>query len=303
MSAMQGIEHLLDGGAELRRVATGASWSEGPIWIPSLGAVRWSDIPNNRILQFDADTETLVEYRTDVEFANGRALDQSGAVIQCSHGRRCIERDLDGVVTTLVDRWNGSRFNSPNDVIVKSDGTIWFTDPPYGILQVNEGHPGTREYGGNFVFRFDPVTETIAPVVTDMEEPNGLAFSPDESVLYISDTSAVLRTDGTGNHHIRAYDVIDSDHCDNGRLFVDVHPGISDGFRVDFAGRVWTSSADSVQVFSPGGERLGAIPVPEIVSNLCFGGRTGSTLYVTATTSLYSIETATVGATSNRARS
>ena len=288
---MQGIEAVLAPDATLRRIATGATWSEGPVWIPTSGTVRWSDIPGNRILQVDVASEELSVYAGDVEFTNGRTLDRTGAVVQCSHGRRAVERDIDGVVTTLIDRWNGARFNSPNDVVVKSDGTIWFTDPPYGIVQAHEGHPGEREYGGNFVFRFDPFTGSITPVITDMEEPNGLAFSPDESILYVSDTSVALRTDGTGNHHIRAHDVLDSVFCANGRVFADIDPGVSDGFRVDEAGNLWTSSADSVQVYSADGERLGKIAVPETVGNVCFGGEAGTTLFIAATTSLYSIET------------
>lgn len=291
----RGIESLLAPDARLRRIATGAAWSEGPVWIPDLGLVRWSDIPGNRILQVDVASGELSVHRDDSEFANGRTLDRRGAVIQCSHGRRAIERDADGELTTLVDRWNGARLNSPNDVVVKADGTIWFTDPPYGIVQANEGHPGEREYGANYVFRFDPETGSIDPVVTDMEEPNGLAFSPDESILYVSDTSAVLRPDGTGNHHIRAYDVMGSS-CSDGRVFAVIDPGVPDGFRVDEHGNVWTSSADSVQVYSPGGERIGVIAVPERVGNLCFGGERGNLLFIAATTSIYSIETTTRGA-------
>jgi gluconolactonase len=286
-----GIESLLAPGAALRRLATGAVWSEGPVWIPALGVVRWSDIPGNRILQVQVASGETSVYRDDVEFTNGRTLDAAGAVIQCSHGRRALERDVDGVVTTLVDRWGEARFNSPNDVVVKSDGTIWFTDPPYGITFAREGHPGESEYGGNYVFRFDPVSGSVAPVVTDMEEPNGLAFSPDESILYVSDTSLALRQGG--NHHIRAYDVIDGAACVDGRVFAVVDPGLSDGFRVDERGRLWTSSADSVQVLSPAGARLGAIPVPEVVGNLCFGGQGGGTLFIAASTSLYAIETRT----------
>lgn len=291
MKAETGIESLLAPGATLRRLASGAVWSEGPVWIPALGVVRWSDIPGNRILQVHVSSGETSVYRDDAEFTNGRTLDAAGAVIQCSHGRRAVERDIDGVVTTLVDRWGDARFNSPNDVVVKGDGTIWFTDPPYGIHFAREGHPGETEYGANYVFRFDPVSGSVAPVVTDMEEPNGLAFSPDESILYVSDTSLALRPGG--NHHIRAYEVIDGVSCVNGRVFAVVEPGVSDGFRVDERGRVWTSSADSVQVFSPAGARLGAIAVPEVVANVCFGGEGGGTLFIAASTSLYAIETLT----------
>ncbi|MGN6160586.1 MAG: SMP-30/gluconolactonase/LRE family protein [Marmoricola sp.] len=286
--------------AKLRHLGGGASWSEGPVWLPTRRVLRWSDIPGNRILEIDPTSGQSSIYRTEVEFTNGRTLAADGSVIQCSHGRRAIERETDGEVTILVDSWDGRRLNSPNDVVVARDGSIWFTDPPYGIIQAHEGHPGEREYGGNFVFRFVPVTGELHPVVTDMEEPNGLAFSPDESVLYISDTSSALRTDGTGNHHIRAYDVIGAS-CKNGRVFAVVEPGVPDGFRVDVDGNVWTSSADSVQVYSPNGQLLERIPVPEVVGNLCFGGPDGSELFIAASTSIYAISTLTRDATTGAA--
>jgi gluconolactonase len=196
----------------------------------------------------------------------------------------------------LVDHYGAARLNSPNDVVVASDGAIWFTDPPYGIVQPAEGHPGEREYDDCYVFRFDPATGELTPVVIDMEEPNGLAFSPDESLLYVADTSAALRTDGGGNHWIRVYDVQDGRRCKNGRVFAEVNPGVADGFRVDVHGNVWTSSADSVQVYAPDGELLGKIPVPETVGNLCFGGPARDTLFIAATTSLYRLRTRTRGA-------
>jgi gluconolactonase len=280
----------------VRRLATGAIWSEGPLWLPDIGAVRWSDIPNNRILQYALESGELSVYSADAEFTNGRTRDASGAVIQCSHGRRAVERDVGGVVTTIVDRWNGVRFNSPNDVVVARDGAIWFTDPPYGIELPREGHPGEREYGGCYVFRYEPATGEVVPVITDMEKPNGLAFSPDESVLYVSDTSWESGANESGNHHIRAYDMVGGTRCERGRTIAVIQPGVPDGFRVDVEGRLWTSSADSVQVLSATGELLDRIPVPEVVANVCFGGPDGSTLFIAASTSLYAIETTTRGA-------
>ncbi|OZM84020.1 SMP-30/gluconolactonase/LRE family protein [Pseudonocardia sp. MH-G8] len=287
---------LLEPGAELEAVATGSTWAEGPVWIGAEHAVRYSDIPNNRILQFSETTGELSVYAEDVEFTNGRTLDVDGSVIQCSHGRRAVERDRGGVVEIVVDRWTELRFNSPNDVVVKSDGTIWFTDPSYGIRKPGEGHPGELEYGDHYVFRHDPRDGSVIPVVIDVEMPNGLAFSPDESLLYVAD-SADSPTRGHRDptrppgHSIHVYDVLDGRLCKNGREFAAVQPGVPDGFRVDEHGNVWTSSHDSVQVFAPSGEPLGLVPVPEKIANVCFGGDDGCTLYVAASTTLYRIRT------------
>ncbi|GAB7189482.1 SMP-30/gluconolactonase/LRE family protein [Kineococcus sp. NUM-3379] len=292
---------LLEDGAALQRVATGGTWLEGPVWLPARRAVRLSDIPADRILEFSETTGELTVHREGVEFTNGRTLDLDGAVVQCSHGRRAVEREVDGEVSVLVDRWRGARFNSPNDVVVKSDGTLWFTDPSYGIFKPAEGHPGELEYGDHHVFRLDPATGAVEPVVIDVEMPNGLAFSPDESLLYVADSSLSSpwpepRPGRPRGHAIHVYDVVEGRRCKNGRTFAEVDPGVPDGFRVDVDGNVWTSSADSVQVFSPAGERLLVVPVPEVVANLCFGGDDGRTLYVTATTSLYRIRTTTTDA-------
>jgi gluconolactonase len=289
---LTGLGGLLAEDAVLISRATGATWSEGAVWLPETQSVRWSDIPANRILEYSTRDQSLRVYATNVEFTNGRTLDLDGTVIQCSHGLRRIERDDNGVVTPIVDSYNGVRLNSPNDVIVASDGTIWFTDPPYGIIVPIEGHPGVREYGDHFVFRHDTTTGETRAVVTDVEEPNGLAFSPDESVLYVSDTSAATHSDGGGNHHIRAYDVVDG-RVKNGRVFAVIEEGLSDGFRVDVEGNVWTSSETGIVVYSSDGEVRGKIPVPEKVANLCFGGVDGTELFIVASTSLYSIRTLT----------
>lgn len=288
---------LVDLGSGLERLGGGATWSEGPLWLPAENAVIWSDIPGNRILRWSATTGEVTVDRTDVEFTNGRTLDRQGRVVACSHGRRAVERtEPDGTTAVLVDRFGQARLNSPNDVVVASDGAIWFTDPPYGIIQPHEGHPGEREYGAHYVFRFVPDTGELTPMVRDMEEPNGLAFSPDERRLYVSDTSSALRTDGGGQHCIRVYDVDADWQCGNGRVFAEIEPGLADGFRVDEHGNVWTSSADSVQVYAPDGTRLGKIAVPEKVGNVCFGGADGRTMFVAATTSLYRFRTRVGGA-------
>ncbi|MDQ1529840.1 MAG: gluconolactonase [Actinomycetota bacterium] len=280
---------LLSEGAILEKLYTGSIWAEGPVWLPSSRSVRWSDIPNNRILEFSADTGETHVHREDVEFTNGRILDLDGTVLQCSHGRRSVEREVDGIPHTLVDTYDGVRLNSPNDIVVASDGAIWFTDPPYGIIQAREGHPGEMEYGGCYVFRLT-TDGVLSPVITDRGHPNGLAFSPDESILYVSDTA-------TGDGNIHAYDAdVATGTATNGRLFAEPRPGVSDGFRVDVAGRVWTSAADAVHVYSPAGEELLTIPVPEVIANVCFGGDDGQDLYIAASTSLYRIRTSTTQA-------
>ncbi|HLU57287.1 MAG TPA: SMP-30/gluconolactonase/LRE family protein [Pseudonocardia sp.] len=290
------MSDLLEAGAELERVATGSIWAEGPVWLAADRAVRYSDIPNNRILEYSEATGELRVYAEAVEFTNGRTLDLDGSVIQCSHGRRRVERDRGGVVENVVDRWGSARLNSPNDVVVKSDGTIWFSDPSYGILKPTEGHPGELEYGDHYVFRFDPRDGSVVPAVIDVETPNGLAFSPDESLLYVADSGASPPSgerdpNRPGGHSIHVYDVFDGRLCKNGREFVEVSPGVPDGIRVDEHGNVWTSSHDSVQVYDPAGTQLLRIPVPEKIANLCFGGDDGRTVYITASTSLYRIRT------------
>jgi gluconolactonase len=281
---------LLAPDASLERLYTGTEWGEGPVWLPDLRALRWSDIPNNRIMQYLADDGRTVVYREKVEFTNGRTLDLDGAVVQCSHGRRAVEREAGREVTVLVDRWQGRRLNSPNDVVVAADGSIWFTDPPYGIISTREGRIADQEYGGCYVFRFDEQRDELTPVITDMVHPNGLAFSPDERILYVSDTGWVR--DKADPRHIRAYDVEDGG-CVNGRVFAEIDEGWPDGFRVDEAGRLWSSSGDGVRVFAPDGELVLHLPVPEKIGNLCFGGPDGRDLYIAATSSLYRIKTTT----------
>jgi gluconolactonase len=295
-AVVSGLDGLIPANATLTKLATGATWSEGPVWMPESATVRWSDIPGNRIMQYSTVDGSTSDYATDVEFTNGRTLDLDGTVTQCSHGRRRVERDDHGVVTSLVDSYNGVRLNSPNDVVVAPDGSIWFTDPPYGITVPVEGHPGEREYGDCYVFRFDPVSGALWPVVTDMFHPNGLAFSPDGSILYVSDTA-----DDVGRYngeHIRAYDVVDG-RCKNGRGFASVRSGVSDGFRIDVNGNLWTSAEDGVHVFGANGSWLGSVSIEEKVANVCFGGPDGQHLFIAASTSLYGIQTLTSDAASH----
>ena len=286
----------------LERLCTGAIWSEGPVWMPRTQQLLWSDIPNNRMLSWHAEQGMSV-WRESVEFTNGHVLEADGSLLHCSHGQRAITRtrfDAQGRVASdevVVSHYQGRRLNSPNDVVVKCDGTIWFTDPPYGILSDYEGHKAESELGDCYVFRFDPRSGSLRVVSDWVEEPNGLAFSPDESVLYVSDTSAALRTDGGGHHHNVAFDVVDGQDLAKPRVFAVVNPGVSDGFRLDDHGFVYTSSQDSVQVYHPDGTRIGRIGVPEKVGNLVFGGPLGNELFICASTSLYRVRLNTRGAT------
>jgi gluconolactonase len=290
------LRPVVVGAPLLERVATGARWSEGPVWMAEDDSVLWSDIPNDRILRW-SQRDGMSVWRERVEFTNGHTRDLDGSLLHCSHGLRAVFRTRPdgGDQRIVVDRWQGKRFNAPNDIVVKSDGTIWFTDPPYGLIIPEEGHGGESEIGDCFVFRFDPRTGEVAPVTDLPIEPNGLAFSPDESVLYVSDTSSALGREDTGNHCIFAFDLHDGHALRNGRVFAQVSPGVPDGFRVDASGFVYTSSLDSVQVYHPDGTLLGKIRVPEKVGNLTFGGVDRDMLYVAASTSLYRIRLATRG--------
>ncbi|MDN3495499.1 SMP-30/gluconolactonase/LRE family protein [Planococcus sp. APC 4015] len=284
-------ESLLQEGAAPQMLATGAVWSEGPLWVPSTKTVRWSDIPNDRILQWDSVTGAVSVYRDKVEYTNGRVLDSDGTVVQCSHGRRRLEREFpDGSIEEIVSRWDGRRLNSPNDVALALDGSYWFTDPDYGISQPREGHPGELEYGARWVFRWS-VEDGLRPVITDMIQPNGIAFSPSGETVYVTDTA--VGEDDSG-HWIRAYDVADHGlNAQGGSLFATIHNGLPDGIAVDERGRVWSSAGDGVHVFSPGGSEVLFVPVPEVVANVCFGGEDGTDLFIAATTSLYRLRTLT----------
>ena len=290
---------LISGNARLVRLWTGAAWAEGPVYFRDGDFLLFSDIPNNRIMRFVPDHTglggSMSVYRQPANNTNGHTRDMQGRLVSCEHGGRRVSRtELDGTITVVADSYNGKRLNSPNDVVVKSDGTIWFTDPPYGILTDLEGWQGEQEYGGCHVFCFDPRNGELRIAADDFVKPNGIAFSPDEKILYIADTGASHDPDGP--RHIRAFDVSDDGKLKNSRVFATCDAGLFDGFRCDAAGRVWSSAADGVHCFAPDGTLMGKIKVPEVVANVCFGGLKRNRLYICGTTSLYAVLTHVNGA-------
>ncbi len=273
------------GNAPLKQLATGFDWVEGPVWFGDAGCLLFSDIPNNRILRWTPGSG-ITTYRRPSNYSNGHTRDGEGRLISCEHGARRVTRtEHDGQVTVIADKFDGKRLNSPNDVVVKSDGTIWFTDPHYGIMTNYEGYQAEQELPCN-MYRVDPVTGQMDAMVTDANCPNGLAFSPDESRLYVADTGRLFSDDP---RHIRAFDIGSDGSLAGGGVFHVVDPGFADGLRVDTDGNLWSSAADGVHCISPNGDLLGKILVPELVSNVCFGGRAKHELYVTATTSIYRV--------------
>ena len=288
------FERLVPPDAELVHLADGAIWAEGPVYVPDEDAVLWSDVPGNVVRRWSA-ADGPSELLRPSDFANGHTLDRDGRVLACEHGLRRVARyEPDGSRSTVVDRFEGRRLNSPNDLVVASDGAIWFSDPPYGILDDREGYRADSELGACNVFRFDPASGELTIVYGDLVHPNGLAFSPDERVLYVSDTSAA-RIEG-GNHHIVAFDVIDGRTLASPRVFAVVEPGIPDGFRVDVEGNLWTSAGDGIHVLDDRGTELGRILVPEPAGNCTFGGADGRRLFITATTTLWAIDVGIRGA-------
>jgi len=277
----------------LEHLGSGCRWSEGPVWVDEDNSLLWSDILNNRLMRW-SESDGMAVWKNDVEFTNGHARDVDGALLHCSHGRRAITRSrAGGRQEVVLDRFQGKRLNSPNDIVVKSDGTWWFTDPPYGITMPGEGYPGRQELSCCYVFRYDPGARVLSAVTSLPKHPNGLAFSPDESLLYVADSSAVVLADG--NHCVFVFDVLGGETLANGRRFAEIHPGVPDGLRVDQHGFLYVSAYDGVQVFAPDGVQIGRIPVPEKVANITFGGCRRDHLYICATTSLYRIRLLTRG--------
>lgn len=278
----------LIGHARVERLWTGARWLEGPAWFAAGRYLVMSDIPNNRILRYDETDGSVSVFRQPSNNSNGHTVDRQGRLVSCEHlARRVTRTGHDGSITVIADAFKGKRLNSPNDVVVKSDGSIWFTDPSYGILYDYEGGRAESEIGACHVYRVEPKTGTIAIVADDFVKPNGLAFSPDEKFLYIADTGASHQEDGP--KHIRKLTVqADGKTLGKSKLFADCTAGLFDGFRVDEAGRIWTSAADGVHCYDADGTLIGKLRIPELVSNVCFGGAKLNRLFICGTTSLYS---------------
>lgn len=272
------FKKLFPAGAKVERLATGMQFVEGPVWLRDNGGMLvFSDIPANQLKRWDPKGGLGV-FREPSNNANGNTLDAEGRLVTAEHGARRVSRTAkDGTVSTVVDSFEGKKLNSPNDVAVKSDGTIWFTDPDYGLA----GRP--MEVPGNYVYRYDPKGGKLTPVVKDFDKPNGLCFSPDEQKLYVADSGKP--------RHIRVFPVNRDGSLGDGRVFATIDKGGPDGIRCDEGGRVWSSSGDGAQVFSPDGQLLVRILLPEAAANLAFGGANGKTLFLTARKSLYAVET------------
>ena len=270
------FKKLFPAGAKVERLATGLQFVEGPQWMKN-GYLVFSDIPADELKRWDRKGGVQT-FRKPSQQANGNTLDREGQLITAEHGGRRISRaDAGGQVTTVVDSFEGKKLNSPNDVVVKSDGTIWFTDPDYGLA----GRP--KEQAGNYVYRFDPATKSLTPVAKDFDKPNGLCFSPDESKLYVADSGKP--------RHIRVFAIGGDGKAAGGEVFATIDKGGPDGIRCDSGGRVWSSSGDGAQIFEAGGKLIARILLPEAAANLGFGGPKGRTLYLTARKSLYAVET------------
>jgi len=282
--------------ASVERLWSGSRWAEGPVWFGDLRAVIWSDIPNNRMLKWDEETGEVSVFRRPSNYANGNTRDNQGRLVTAEHGggRRISRTEYDGSITCLCDAFEGKPLNSPNDVVVKSDDSVWFTDPPFGIRGHYEGNQAEPQLE-DAVYRWDAATGRLARVADDIRGPNGLCFSPDESRLYVVESR-------TSPRRIRAYDVVEGRRLVNSRVFVECGAMLADGMRCDRDGNLWVGMGggegnDGVAVYSPEGALLGRIHTPERVANLCFGGAKRNRLFLAGTSSLYSLYTNAQGAT------
>ena len=282
--------------ASVEQLFTGCRWSEGPVWFGDSKHLLWSDLPNERIMKWDECSQTASVFRNNSNIANGNTRDRQGRLISCEHAARRVTRtEYDGSITVIADRYEGKRLNSPNDVVVKSDGSIWFTDTPFGLLGWYEGAPAEQELPTN-IYRADPVSGKIQAICTSVERPNGLCFSPDERLLYVVESGATPR-------RIRLFDVSEDGTLSNDRVFLTTKEGETpDGFRCDEDGNLWAGwgmapGLDGVRIFAPDGQAIGHIHLPERCANLCFGGAKRNRLFMAASHSLYAIYVNTRGAT------
>lgn len=288
------FSRLIKGAAQLETLHTDCRWAEGPVWFGDLNCLLWSDIPNDRILRYIPGAGTSI-FRAQCGNTNGHTRDVEGRLVSCSHGNRRVEcTELDGSITVIADSFDGKRLNSPNDVVVKSDGSIWFTDPAYGIESDYEGNKGAQEQDGCHVYCVDPASGAITRVVTDMDRPNGLAFSPDESILYVADSGYSHGVDRP--HHIRKFTVSGNNTLSGGAVFAEISPGLPDGFRLDVDGNIWTSAGDGVHIYNSSGTLLGQIFTPKTPANITFGGPKKNWLFIAATDSMHVLHTAANGA-------
>ena len=282
---------LLEDGGRVTLLHEGCSFTEGPVWFGDLDCLLWSDIPNNRIMRWTPDGQVSV-FRANSRNANGTTRDRHGRLVTCEHGGRRVTRtEPDGTITVIADTYRGSRLNSPNDVVVRSDGTIWFTDPQYGLWMSFPGLESEQTHEN--VYCVDPATGAISAVASDFQKPNGLAFSPDETWLYVADSA--VSHDPAGNSHIRRFRVEADGTLSGGEVFVTTE-GIPDGLRTDTAGNIWTSAGAGVNCYTPEGELLGRIEFPMDVTNLTFGGPERDRIFVTGGANLFSFSVKARGA-------
>lgn len=267
------------GDRHVERLWTGGRWLEGPVYLPAGRFLLFNDIPNDRTLRWDETTGAVGVFREPSSYANGHSLDAQGRVLTCEQGHRRVTRtEHDGSRTVLAERVDGRRLNSPNDVVARSDGSVWFTDPPYGILSDYEGVRAEQEIEGCHVYRVDPADGSVRVVADDFDRPNGLAFSLDEEQLYVVDS---------GRDHVRRFAVKDGGLA-GGEVLAACTAGSFDGIRLDTQGRIWGAAADGVHCLDPDGTLIGKLRLPEVCSNLTFGGRKRNRIFVCATTSVYS---------------
>ena len=260
---------------------TGCRWTEGPAYFPAGRYLVFSDIPNDRILRWDETSNTVGVFRQPARYSNGHTVDRQGRLVSCEQGPRQVTRtEHDGSVTVLTDNWDGKRLNSPNDIVERADGSLWFTDPSYGIDTSYEGYQADSEIGACYVFRLDPASGELRVVADDFDRPNGLAFSADERTLYIVDSR---------RQHMRIFQVTDDSTLTGGEVFATCDAGNFDGIRLDASGRIWAAAADGLHCFDPDGTLLGKLHIPEVVANFTFGGAKRNHLFICATSSLYAI--------------